>query len=152
MFYLLLGFDHHRQPSSGTECSIETITTRRFTRETRKCLTNVEHKSAITDPADRHNCVIDWDGVKVVDKETNRCARWIKEAIWIRKTEPTVNREEGATDLVTCGTVCSPHHLPSSDQNLFGIIYCQLDEHFHEGVDIVVVIFQRKGHKRKWHL
>ena len=34
-------------------------------------------------------CVIDWERVKVVDKETNRCARQIKEAIWIRKTEPT---------------------------------------------------------------
>ena len=59
---------------------------------------NVEHKSAITDHADRRNCVIDWDGVKLVDKETNRSARWIKEAIWIRKTKPTMNRDEGATD------------------------------------------------------
>ena len=50
----------------------ETVTTRRFTRETRKCSTNFEHKSPITDHADRHNCVIDWDGAKVVDKETNR--------------------------------------------------------------------------------
>ena len=75
--------------------SLETVTTRRFTRETRKCSTNVEHKSTITDHADRHNCVIDWEGAKVVDKETNRCARWIKEVIWIRKTEPTMNRDEG---------------------------------------------------------
>ena len=60
--------------------------------------TNVKHKSAITDHADRHNCVLDWERAKVVDKETNRSARWIKEAIWIRKTEPTMNRHEGATD------------------------------------------------------
>ena len=39
---------------------------------------NVEHNSAITDHADRHNCVIDWEGAKVVDKETNMCVRWIK--------------------------------------------------------------------------
>ena len=57
--------------------------------------TNVEHKSAIINHADRHNCVIDWEGATVVDKETNRCAHWIKEAIWIRKTKPTMNREEG---------------------------------------------------------
>ena len=44
---------------------------------------------------DRRNCVIDWGGAKVVDKETNRCARWIKEAIWIRKMKPTMNRDEG---------------------------------------------------------
>ena len=74
---------------------VETVTTGRFTRETRKCSTNVEHKSAITAHADRHNCVIDWEGAKAVDKETNRCARWIKQPIWIRKTEPTMNRDEG---------------------------------------------------------
>ena len=70
---------------------VETVKTKRFIRETRNCSTNVEHKSTITDHADRHNCVIDWEGAKVVDKETNRCARWIKEVIWIRKTEPTMN-------------------------------------------------------------
>ena len=64
-----------------------------------KCSTNVEHKSAITDHADIHKGVTDWEGAKVVDKETNRCARWIKEAIRIRKTKPTMNREtKGATD------------------------------------------------------
>ena len=84
---------------------VETVTTRRFTRETRKCSTYVEHKSAITNHADRRNCVIDWKGAKVVDKEmkvdkeTNRCARWIKESIWIRKTEPTMNRDEGGYRL-----------------------------------------------------
>ena len=55
----------------------------------------MSNKSAITDHADRHNCVIDWEGAKVVDKEMNRCVHWIKEAIWIRKTEPTMNRDEG---------------------------------------------------------
>ena len=75
---------------------IEAVTTGRVIRVTRKCSTNVEHKSAITDHADRHNCVIDWEGAKVVDRETNRCARWITEAIWIRKTEPTMNRDEGS--------------------------------------------------------
>ena len=75
--------------------NVETVTSRRFTREARKCSTNVEHKSAIPDYADIRNCVIDWEGAKVVDKETNRCARWIKEDIWIRKTKPTMNRDEG---------------------------------------------------------
>ena len=74
---------------------VETVTSRRFTRKARKYSTNLEHKSAITDHADRHTCVIDWEGAKVVDKETNRCARWIKEVIWIRKTEPTMISDEG---------------------------------------------------------
>ena len=30
----------------------------RFPRETRKCSTNIEHKSAVTDHTDRHNCVM----------------------------------------------------------------------------------------------
>ena len=57
---------------------VETNVTRRFTRETRKCSKNVEHKSAVTHHADRDNCVIDWEGGEGVDRETNRCARWIK--------------------------------------------------------------------------
>ena len=35
---------------------VETVTTRRFTWETRKCSTNVEHKSAITDHAETQLC------------------------------------------------------------------------------------------------
>ena len=31
----------------------------------------------------------------MVNKETSRCERWITEGIWIRKTEPTMNRDEG---------------------------------------------------------
>ena len=31
-----------------------------------------------TDHTDRHNCVVDWEGANVMDRETNRCARWIK--------------------------------------------------------------------------
>ena len=34
--------------------------------------------SGITDHAD---CVIDWEGAKMVDRETKMCARWIAEAI-----------------------------------------------------------------------
>ena len=52
----------------------ETVTIRCFTRETRKCSTNVEHKSAITDHADRHNFVIDWEGAKLADRDEQVCA------------------------------------------------------------------------------
>ena len=58
--------------------------------------------------------MIDWEGAKVVDKETNRCARWIKEAIWIRKTKPTMNIDEGGYIL---SNVCdSLLATPSSEQ------------------------------------
>ena len=45
----------------------------------------VEHKSATTDHADRNNCIIGWEGAKVIDRERNRNARWIEEAIWVRQ-------------------------------------------------------------------
>ena len=46
--------------------------------------------------ADRHNCGIDTEGEKVVDRETDRCAIGLKkkEAVWIRKIAPTMNRDE----------------------------------------------------------
>ena len=87
---------------------VENITTRRFTREQKRESAVVEHKSAITDQADRNNYIIDWEGAKVkinldkspsrgavryikynmlfsmINRENNRNARWIiKEDIWI---------------------------------------------------------------------
>ena len=50
---------------------------------------------------DRHNCMIDWEGVKVVDRETDTCMRWVKEAIWIKKTTSYEERHRGAKDSVT---------------------------------------------------
>ena len=41
--------------------------------------------SAITDHAVEENHVIDWDKVKMVDREAQRQTRWIKEALWLRK-------------------------------------------------------------------
>ena len=54
----------------------------------------------------------------MVDRETDRCVSWIKEAIWIRKIAPTKNRDERATESVMCGTVCSPRHLVSSEDTV----------------------------------
>ena len=104
MFYLLLRLDsllqqHLVQDLKKHKKEVATVTSRPFIREARKCSTNVEHKPAITNHADRHNCVIDWEEAKVVAKETNRFARWIKEAIWIRKMKPTMNRDEGGYRL-----------------------------------------------------
>jgi len=47
------------------------------------------------DHADRHNCVTDRECGKMVDRQTDRCVRRIKEAMWIRKTVQTMNRDEG---------------------------------------------------------
>ena len=59
----------------------------------------IEHKSAITDHANRNNCIIDWEGTKVIDRECNRNAIWIKETIWVRKTTQFMNQDEGGYRL-----------------------------------------------------
>ncbi|KAI0217606.1 Ankyrin repeat domain-containing protein 27 [Lamellibrachia satsuma] len=57
------------------------------------------NKSALTDHATTENHTIDWEGVNIVDKEPNRRIRHIKEAIWIRKTTTSINRDEGNYEL-----------------------------------------------------
>ena len=55
------------------------------------------HKSAITDHYARTNHVIDWNGAKIVDRENNRRARQVREAIWIRRRKNAcLNRDEGS--------------------------------------------------------
>ena len=67
---------------------------KRFTRSTIKqaAETNI-NKSAITDHVRRENHIINWEESKVVAKESDRFARWIREAVVIRKTgKNAVNR------------------------------------------------------------
>ena len=42
--------------------------------------------------------MIDWENTKVVDRESNKADRLIREAIWIRKTGD-MNRDEGSYQL-----------------------------------------------------
>ena len=53
------------------------------------------HKSVITDHMTQQNHIIDWEGAKFVDRESDWRTRGIKEAIWIRKTKDGMNRDEG---------------------------------------------------------
>ena len=48
------------------------------------------HKSAT-----QQNHIVDWEGAKFVDRESDWRTRGIKEAIWIRKTKDIINRDEG---------------------------------------------------------
>ena len=68
------------------------------TRTSRARESSVTHKSAITDHAVEENHVIDWEA-KVVDSETQRQTRWIKEALWIRKIPMCMNRDAGSCQL-----------------------------------------------------
>ena len=56
-------------------------------------------KSALTDLVMTKNHIIDLEGAKIIDKESNRRTRQIKEAIWIRKTKTPKNRDDGNYEL-----------------------------------------------------
>ena len=73
---------------------------RAYTRSTSRSLAGEQNKSAVTDHAISLNHVIDWDQAKVIDRESNRVDRWIKEAIHIRKEQDkSMNRDEGSYQL-----------------------------------------------------
>jgi len=48
------------------------------------------------------NHVIDWASAKVIDRESDKAGRLIREAIWIRKTD-NMNRDEGSYQLSHMG-------------------------------------------------
>ena len=56
--------------------------------------------SAISDHVARANHVINWGESRIIEREEDRKARWIKESICIRKRGQTVmNRDEGVYNL-----------------------------------------------------
>ncbi|KAI8497578.1 growth hormone receptor [Branchiostoma belcheri] len=84
--------EEHRKEADNSE-------TGRYTRSQKQQAQKEEKKSAVTDHVARNNCVIDWEGARVIDREDNRRIRWIKEAVWIRKSTPVMNRDEGGYKL-----------------------------------------------------
>ena len=56
----------------------------RYTRSQRLSILTEINKSTVTDHASQRNHAIDWNNIKVMDKEPQRFTRWIKESIWIR--------------------------------------------------------------------
>ena len=78
---------------------VNSISSQTFTRNKRKESQSTIHKSAITDHVATSNHIIDWEGVKIVDKESNRRRRHVREAIWIRRTEGAINRDQGCYEL-----------------------------------------------------
>ena len=45
------------------------------------------------------NHVMDWDNIRVLDREEDRTRKCIKEVIWIKKSMPVLNRDEGGYQL-----------------------------------------------------
>ena len=79
---------------------VEKVKDTKYTRAKRLESVSDQHKSAITDHVAQENHVINWEGASIIDKDTNKQTRWIREALWIRKrgTE-TINRDEGIYSL-----------------------------------------------------
>ena len=58
-------------------------------------------KSAISEHARENNHIMNWDDVSILERETNKRTRWIREAIQVRKLDKDVpmNRDEGGYQL-----------------------------------------------------
>ena len=69
-----------------------------YTRSERKSSLTTFNKSAITDHVIQNN-IIDWDGVKVIEREGDTRTRQVKEAIHIKRRSSTMNRDQGAYQL-----------------------------------------------------
>jgi len=79
---------------------VESKTKRAFTRSQRSSTSAEFNRSALTDHAVQENHVINWADASVIDRESDRSVRWIKEAIHIRKEgQRAMNREEGSYQL-----------------------------------------------------
>ena len=75
------------------------ISDKNFTRSTHRASTNEHHKSAITDHVCQNNHIMNWEASEIVEQESDKFKRWIKESICIRSNTPTMNRDEGAYQL-----------------------------------------------------
>ena len=71
-----------------------------YTRSTRSSSITEQHKSAITDHVAATNHHINWSDATVIDRESDKSARWVREAIWIRRRgKDILNKDDGAYKL-----------------------------------------------------
>jgi len=80
---------------------VESISNRAFTRADRKDLAEETNKSAITDHVAKENHVIHWSGATILDRESHRRTRQLKESICIRMEANCMNRDGGDYNLPT---------------------------------------------------
>lgn len=79
---------------------VEAKCTKAFTRSQHVSNLAERNKSALTDHAVQENHVIDWAGASILDRESERGTRWIKEAVYIRKEgKQAMNRDDGSYTL-----------------------------------------------------
>ena len=61
--------------------------------------TNEHHKSAITDHVCQNNHIMNWEASEIVEQESDKFKRWIKESICIRSNTSTMNGDDRAYQL-----------------------------------------------------
>ena len=64
---------------------VEAICSKPITRKQHATSLSEQNKSALTDHASHHNHVINWSAATILDRESDKNTRWIKEAVRIRK-------------------------------------------------------------------
>ena len=95
--------EEHRKEDGRSEI-------RPYTRFSKSVAASDIHKSAITDHVLMDKHVMDWDNISVLDREEDHTKRWIKDAIWIRKSTPVIIRDEGAINCRISCIIIYDHH------------------------------------------
>ena len=72
-----------------------------YTRSTKKESQTEIHKSAITDLVNQQNHEIDWEGARMIDRESGWKTRTIKESVHIRTCKQVMKRRGGAPTLAS---------------------------------------------------
>lgn len=83
-----------RQKEHRKECEKETAGA--HTRQAKEVAEQENLKSAISDHCKRENHLMNWEKSKILQRESNRFQRFMREAVEIRKrAKTTMNRDEG---------------------------------------------------------
>ena len=79
----------------------EKVTAKRKTRSTSKAEDTSTFQSAISEHCREHNHLMNWDSIKVIDREDNKFRRWVKESMHVRKLKVGIpmNRDKGGYEL-----------------------------------------------------
>ncbi len=89
-----------RTPVEEHKKDCNNVSTTEYTRSNRKLLESIVKKSASTNhTTTRENHIIDWEGVTVVAKESNRRRRHMRKSIWIRMTSGKIKKDDCNYDV-----------------------------------------------------
>ncbi len=90
---------------------LNNISTTQYTRSNMKLSNSMINKSAITDHVTKQNHITNWEGLTMIDKESNRSRCYVRESIWIKKTAEKINHDEGIYNLAHIWEVIIPSEL-----------------------------------------